>query len=115
MHTDISIQHEIHDEIIVFSFNWELDETNTDKVFSDIHKEISVSEKTYVIFDFTNLKYLNSKAIWYVADSFSVLQDKWGQLVICGMNDSVVMVADIVWLQSIVKTYNTLDEAINAK
>ena len=114
MNTDISIQHSITDDIIIFEFTGELDETNTDKVFSDIHKDIAISQKKKVIFDFTNLKYLNSKAIWYVADSFWVLQEKSGKFVICWMNDSVTMVADIVWLQTIVKIYTTLDEAISS-
>ena len=112
MQTDIQLQPLIKNDIIIFEFNGELDETNTDRVFSDVHKEISVSGLKKVIFDFTKLKYLNSKAIWYVADTFSIIQDKEWEFVICGMNEAVAMVADIVWLQSIVKMYDNREEAL---
>ena len=76
MQTDISISHTIQNSIIIFEFSGELDETNTDKVFSDIHREIAISQKEKVIFDFTKLRYLNSKAIGYVADTYSIIQEK---------------------------------------
>jgi len=63
MQTDITIQNKLLQDVIIFNFNGELDETNTDKVFSDVHKEIAISGSKKVVFDFTKLKYLNSKAI----------------------------------------------------
>ncbi|MCH8518881.1 STAS domain-containing protein [Candidatus Gracilibacteria bacterium] len=114
MQTDISIQHENINDIIVFIFSGELDETNADLVFSDIHKKINVGKKLKVIFDFADLKYLNSKAIGYVADTYGILQDRSGKFVICAMNESVAMVADIVGLQSIVPIFQTRQEALDS-
>ena len=112
MQTSVNISYTIEKDVIIFEFSGELDETNTDKIFSDIHRKIAISGKNHVIFNFEALKYLNSKAIWYVADTFSVIQDKNGRFVIYWMNDAVTMVADIVGLESIVQICATRSEAL---
>jgi len=94
------------DNELVLLFKGELDETNADKTFEKVYKELNkVKEPKKIIFDFKGLQYLNSKSIWYLADIFSKVVDEdnstENSLKIINAQESVYDVLELVWLTSI--------------
>jgi anti-anti-sigma factor len=63
METLIEVNKKEENGIFIFEFNGELDETNADKTFTGIYKEIGEFSSKKILLDLTGLKYLNSKSI----------------------------------------------------
>ncbi|MDQ7023670.1 MAG: STAS domain-containing protein [Candidatus Gracilibacteria bacterium] len=70
METLIKITKREEEEILIFTFEGELDETNADNTFKDIYEQIGSFENKKIIFNMSGLKYLNSKSIGYIAEMF---------------------------------------------
>lgn len=100
--------------ILIFEFNGELDETNADKTFTAIYNDIGSFEDKKIILNLTNLKYLNSKSIGYIADIFSNIEENDGEMYISNCDDGVKDVLELVGITTIVPTVDTLQEAITA-
>ena len=102
------------EDILVFDFNWELDETNADKTFTGVYEMIWDFSWKKVIFNLASLKYLNSKSIWYIADVFSNLDENDGKMCITNCDEWVKDVLELVWITTIVPTVDTEEEAIES-
>ncbi len=112
METLIEITKKEENWIFIFSFKWELDETNADKTFNGIYKDIWDFKDKKIIFDFSWLKYLNSKSIGYIADIYSNIEDAGSQMYITNCDEGVKDVLELVWITTIVPTVDTIEEAI---
>lgn len=113
METLMEIKKSQNENVLIFEFNWELDETNADKTFTSINEEIWDFWDKKVVFNFAWLKYLNSKSIGYIADIFSNLEDNEGDMVICNCDDWVKDILDLVWITELVKTFDSLEDAVS--
>lgn len=102
------------DEVLVFDFVWELDETNADKTFTWIYEDIGNYRGKKIIFNFSGLKYLNSKSIWYIADVFSNLEENNGMMYITNCDEGVKDVLELVGITTIIPTLDTESEALTA-
>ncbi len=102
------------DQIMVFDFIGELDETNADKTFTGIYENIGDFTGKKIIFNLAALKYLNSKSIGYIADVFSNLEDNNGQMYISNCDDGVKDVLELVGITTIIPTVDSEAEAIEA-
>ena len=67
-----------------------------------------------IIFKLTNLKYLNSKSIWYIADVFSNIEENDSQMYISNCTDWVKDILELVWITQIIPTVDDVSEAISA-
>jgi len=114
METLIEVNKKEESWIFIFSFSGELDETNADKTFTSIYSDIWDFESKKIIFDFGNLKYLNSKSIGYIADIYSQIEDNNSMMYISNCDDSVKDVLELVWITTIVPTVDTVKQAIDA-
>ena len=112
METLVEVNKKEQDWILIFSFSGELDETNADKTFTNIYKEIWDFKDKKIIFDFGGLKYLNSKSIWYIADIYSNIEDSDSKMYITNCDESVKDVLELVGITTIVPTVDTIEEAI---
>jgi len=100
--------------ILIFEFKWELDETNADKTFTNIYNEIWEFSDKKIIFNLSELKYLNSKSIWYIADIYSNVEDNDGEMYISNCDEWVKDVLELVGITTIIPTVDTIEEAIEA-
>lgn len=98
--------------IKIFSFNWELDETNVDNTFPSIISEIGNFNQSRILFDFNKLAYLNSKSIGYIADIAQRTEDGNGKFGLCALSNEVHDTLDLVGITSIVPTFDTLETAV---
>lgn len=98
--------------IKIFSFNGELDETNVDKTFPSIIEAIGDFNNSKTLFNFEQLKYLNSKSIGYIADIVQRAEDGNGKFSICCLTPEVHDTLDLVGLTSILPIYNSQETAL---
>lgn len=114
METLVEVNKKEQNWILIFDFSWELDETNADKTFTSIYWEVWDFSGKKIIFNLANLKYLNSKSIWYIADIYSNVEENEWQMYISNCDEWVKDVLELVWITTIIPTVETLEEAINA-
>lgn len=114
METLIEVNKRQEGDILIFEFTWELDETNADKTFTLLYREIEDKGVKKVILNLKWLKYLNSKSIWYIADIFSNIEDNEGQMYISNPDEGVKDVLELVGITTIIPTVDTEAEAIKA-
>jgi len=114
METLIEINKKETSGITIFEFSGELDETNADKTFTSIYEEIGDFSGKKILFNLTNLKYLNSKSIGYIADVFSNVEDNEGQMYISNCDEGVKDVLELVGITTIIPTVDDEKEAIEA-
>lgn len=114
METLIEVKKNEQNWILIFNFKWELDETNVDKTFASIQKDIWDFNNKKIIFDLSWLKYLNSKSIWYIADTYSNLEENNWMMYICWCDEWVKDILELVWITTIIPTVDSLEDAIKA-
>lgn len=114
METLIKVEKTEEKGILIFEFSGELDETNVDKTFKNIYEQIGDFEDKKIIFKLTNLKYLNSKSIWYIADVFSNIEENDSQMYISNCTDWVKDILELVWITQIIPTVDDVSEAVSA-
>jgi len=102
METIIKIKIENKENTNTISFEWELDETNADKTFENIYKEIEKSKNQKNIFDFDKLNYLNSKTIWYLVDIFSTIEEAWWEMFIKNCKWWIKDTLNFTWVDTII-------------
>lgn len=113
METLIEVNKKEENGILVFQFSGELDETNADKTFKSIYDQIGdFAANTKIIFNLSDLKYLNSKSIGYIADVFSNIEDVEGKMYITNCSEWVKDILELVGITTIVPTFDDIKEAI---
>ena len=112
METAIKITKREENGVFIFEFAWELDETNADKTFTQLYKDIGSFEWAKIILDLAGLKYLNSKSIGYIADIFSNIEETEGQMFIANCDEWVKDILELVWITTIVPTVDSIAEAM---
>jgi stage II sporulation protein AA (anti-sigma F factor antagonist) len=65
----------------------------------------------HFIFDFTDLTYLNSKSIGFIADWQQKIAGNGGKLVIFGVQPNIFDILDVVGLTNLVELVKTMEEA----
>lgn len=95
-----------------FSFFGQLDESNVDDKAKEIYAQIeSLPPGAGVIFDFSDLEYMNSKSIGYLADWYSKISAKNGKLIITQARENISDILSVVGLTKVIPITMTLDEA----
>jgi len=112
METLIEVNKKEYNDILIFNFTGELDETNADKTFQMLYKEIGDFSEKKIILHLGELKYLNSKSIGYIADMYSHVDEGNGQIFIANCDEWVKDVLELVGITTIIKTVDTLQEAV---
>jgi len=113
METLVEVNKKEENGILIFQFSGELDETNADKTFKAIYDQIwdfKVNKK--IIFNLLDLKYLNSKSIWYIADVFSNIEDVEWKMYITNCSEWVKDILELVGITTIVPTLDDVSDAI---
>ena len=112
METVIEVNKKEQNDILVFEFSGELDETNADKTFKSIYDQIGDFGGKKILFNLVGLKYLNSKSIGYIADVFSNIEEADGKMCISQCSDGVKDILELVGITTIIPTVDTDEEAM---
>ena len=89
------------DGSLEYFFTWELDETNADLTFEPFYKELK-DFKWKLIFDFKDLKYINSKTIGYLVDTFSNIEESWWEMYIRNCTWWIKDTLNFTWIDTII-------------
>lgn len=98
--------------VFIVQFKGELDESNIDNTAKEIYKLLEeLAPATPVIFDFTELRYMNSKSIGYLSDWYTRLGEKESELVIAHPQENILDILQTVGLDNFIRLVPTLDDA----
>lgn len=93
-------------------FIGQLDETNVDTEAQKIYQIFEESDgKVIVIFDLSDLSYLNSKSIGYITDWFNKAMESGGKIIVAAPRENVLDILKVVGLTNIIEVHMTLEEA----
>ncbi|MBI5755215.1 STAS domain-containing protein [Candidatus Peregrinibacteria bacterium] len=98
--------------IKLIKFSGQLDESNVDESAKKIYKLVEENpEKLSLIFDFSDLDYMNSKSIGYLTDWYGRITGKDGKIVIAKAKENIRDILDVVGLTQLIHCYPSVEEA----
>lgn len=93
-------------------FQGQLDESNVDEKAKTIYSLIEqYPQNLYLLFDFEELEYMNSKSIGYLTDWYGKISEGNGKIVIAKTKSNILDILQVVGLTQLINCYATLDEA----
>ena len=98
----------------IVRLNGELDEVSIEKLKTYIDPLLEDKTVTKVIFDFSNLEFINSKGIGYLVSVHTHLAKDGRSLIIAAAVEPVMDVISLVGLVTIIPYYATLEDALNS-
>lgn len=96
----------------MIKFQGQLDESNVDEKSKLIYKLIEENpQNLYLLFDFEELEYMNSKSIGYLTDWYGKVSEGGGKIVISKAKPNILDILEVVGLTQLINHYVSLDEA----
>ncbi len=96
----------------IVKFQGQLDESNVDEKAKIIYGIIEQTpQNLYLLMDFEELEYMNSKSIGYLTDWYGKISEGKGRIVIAKARSNILDILQVVGLTQLINCYNTLDEA----
>jgi len=110
---NIDFTYNIIDWIIIFRFNWEFANNNTEDIFKRV-KNIVLKEKIgNLVFNMSKVEFINSRWAWWIAGIFDDIDTLGWRIYITNMSESVEDTLDLLWLFLFIAKAKTEKEAIN--
>jgi len=97
-------------DFILVRFDGDLDKNGLESVKSEIDASVEKAEKNYLVFDFTNLNFINSESIGYLTTVHYRLMKRQKSLVIIGASAHVLDVLQVIGITQFIKSFATLEE-----
>ena len=96
----------------LIKFQGQLDESNVDEKAKIIYELIEQNpQKLYLLFDFEELEYMNSKSIGYLTDWYGKVTEGGGKICIAKTRSNILDILQVVGLTQLINCYATIDEA----
>lgn len=100
-------------QVKVVHLNGELDEISIENLKTYVDPLLSDANVAKIIFDFSNLEFINSKGIGYLVSVHTHLTKNGRTLAIAGAVEPVMDVISLVGLTSIIPYFTSLKDAEN--
>ncbi len=97
---------------LIAKIEGELDHHTSIDVREIIDEEISKSRITNLIFDFTDLKFMDSSGIGVVIGRYKKIEKLNGKLCLTTLNPHIKRIVTISGLHKIIPVYNNVQEAL---
>lgn len=107
----ISDENDTHTKVI--HLNGELDEMSIENLKNQIDPFLNDKNVQRMIFDFTQLDFINSKGIGYMVATHTHMTKNARAIAIFGATEPVMDVISLVGLTNIIPYYATLEEALS--
>ena len=101
-------------QVKVVHLTGELDEVAIEVLQQNVDPLLADETIKTIIFDFSELRFINSKGIGYLVSVHTHLSKFSRILTIVSANEAVMDVITLVGLTSIIPYFETLDEAVNS-
>jgi anti-anti-sigma factor len=93
-------------------FQGQLDESNVDEKAKIIYGLIDqFPQNLYLLLDFENLEYMNSKSIGYLTDWYGKISEGNGKIVISKTKSNILDILQVVGLTQLISCFASNDEA----
>jgi anti-sigma B factor antagonist len=92
-------------DFTVMSFDGDLDKLGLDSVKEQINDLVGKTDKSYLVFDFSRLNFINSESIGFIIMVHSHLIKKGGKLVIIGASAHVFDVLQVIGITQLIQTF----------
>lgn len=89
----------------------EMDESNIESIREQLDPLLNDLNITHLIFDLTQLEFINSKGIGYLVSVHTHLSKDKREMILAGAVEAVMDVISLVGLTTIIKYFNTVEEA----
>lgn len=110
---DLRIQEEeLKPGIKLVCFSGVLDMSGQEAVLELEKKIINYEAKTIAIFDFSDLAYLNSYAIGFIAHWYNHLKKKEGKILLVNPQKQVYDVLNVLGIANVLEIYDTVEKAL---
>jgi len=108
----ITIQSD-NEEYTVVKFDGDFDKAGHNEVKETLSKCFKEFVGKYLVFDFNNLRFINSEGIGYLMEVHTHLAQNDQKLVIIGLNAHVADVFETIGIAEIVSIYPTMNDFLN--
>lgn len=98
----------------IVSVSGQLDESNIDTKAKEFYALLEGTNKIFLLFDFENLEYMNSKSIGYMTDIYGKVTEKGGKVYIARTKPNIKDILEVVGLAQLIKIFDSIDEAKQA-
>lgn len=97
----------------VIEFSGELDTASLRDVEKTIFDFIPTFKHRFLLFDFTNLKFINSEGVGFMASVYAKLMHTGKQLILFGLKDHVADTFQALGFEKMMPVCHSIREAIN--
>ncbi len=98
---------------LIIGLNGDLDHHSAEEVRNKIDDRIDRDKINKLILDFSGVTFMDSSGIGVVIGRYKKLNMRDGEVLIAEINNNVKRVFELSGLFKIIKTYNTVEEALN--
>ncbi|PIV90646.1 hypothetical protein COW46_02400 [Candidatus Gracilibacteria bacterium CG17_big_fil_post_rev_8_21_14_2_50_48_13] len=99
-------------QVFVIQFKGELDESNIDNTAKEVYKLLDESANDLpVLFDFSELGYMNSKSIGYLSDWYTRLGEKGSELLVAAAPENIMDILQTVGLDNFIRMFPSVELA----
>lgn len=102
----------LENKALLMQFMGEINNENVRKFQSALDTLEERKNVKYVIFDFTDLAFINSQAIGYLLKLVRLSQSNQQEILLCGLTGQVAEVIELIGINHILDIYKSLGEVI---
>lgn len=101
------------DKFQVVSFTGEFDKAGHSEIKEGLDSIVRDFKRVFLVFDFDNLKFINSEGIGYLMEIHTHLIKNDQKLVIIGLRDHIKDVFETIGINEIIPVFDDLDAFLN--
>lgn len=102
----------VYKDILIVYLIGDVDQHKVSSIVSEIDKKMNELRCRNLIFDFSQVDFMDSSGIGMVLSKYKSLSTTNGELKICNISDNNMRLFDMVGLKKIIKIHNNVDECI---
>ena len=110
----MKIQYENIDNILLIKFFGEIDHHYTEEMRNKIDKEFARNNSKNILFDFSNVDFMDSSGIGMIIGRYKLCNTKNGVTAAFGLNENTKRIFEISGLLKLIKIFKTKESAIVA-
>lgn len=96
----------------VVEFHGELDQSNLEATEAQIADLLKDFKRHYLLFDLSDMAFINSEGVGFIASTHTKLVKKNQKLLICSVKPNVAEVFELIGLSKLLPVFATVGEAI---
>ncbi len=111
----MNLNFNVLDKILIAEITGEIDHHSASEIKAAIVEAYSVNSCTDIIFDFTNLYFMDSAGIGMLIGRYKQACINGGVVYAAGVNPAIERIFDLSGLNKIIKRFPTVEVAINSR